>query len=385
MKISVVGGSLGGLTAAGLLRDSGHDVSVYERSATLLQQRGAGIGLLPPAFRYLQTRAGIDVKSISVSTSRIRYLDREGDVVYDKPHNYLFSSWKTVYTSTLEHFGMTDYHLDSEMTAFSQTKESVSLSLKNGLTIESDLLVAADGIGSFARRTLIPSSHSEYSGYVAWRGVVPETRIAPETMDRLADAITYFVYPNSHILVYMIPNGDGRVTPGDRLINFVWYRNYAAGSELHTLMTDRNGLLRDFSIPPGFVGDSSISLMKEMALRDLPEMLSDVVVETVEPFVQAIYDIDIDQTVFGRVCLLGDAAIVARPHAAAGTAKAAADGWALAEALGDHPSLTDALDAWQESCLSRAKKLLDRTRRVGARSQFLNAWDPRDADLLFGI
>ena len=75
MKISVVGGSLGGLTAAGLLRDSGHDVSVYERSATLLQQRGAGIGLLPPAFRYLQTRAGIDVKSISVSTSRIRYLD----------------------------------------------------------------------------------------------------------------------------------------------------------------------------------------------------------------------------------------------------------------------------------------------------------------------
>ena len=31
---------------------------------------------------------------------------------------------------------------------------------------------------------------------------------------------------------------------------------------------------------------------------------------------------------FGRICLIGDAAFAVRPHAAAGTAKAAADGWA---------------------------------------------------------
>ena len=37
----------------------------------------------------------------------------------------------------------------------------------------------------------------------------------------------------------------------------------------------------------------------------------------------------------GRVALIGDAACAARPHAAAGTAKAAADGWALAAALGE--------------------------------------------------
>lgn len=125
--------------------------------------------------------------------------------------------------------------------------------------------------------------------------------------------------------------------------------------------------------------------MKEMALRDLPAILSDVVVETVEPFVQAIYDIDIDQMAFGRVCLIGDAGIVARPHAAAGTAKAAADGWALAEALDTHQSVTDALEAWQQSQLCRAKELLDRTRRVGAKSQFLNTWDPADPELVFGL
>ena len=46
---------------------------------------------------------------------------------------------------------------------------------------------------------------------------------------------------------------------------------------------------------------------------------------------QVVYDIDVPRMALGRVCLIGDAAFAVRPHAAAGTAKAAADGWALAE------------------------------------------------------
>ena len=45
-RVIVVGGSLGGLTAACVLRDAGHDVTVHERSPDPLEQRGAGIGLL---------------------------------------------------------------------------------------------------------------------------------------------------------------------------------------------------------------------------------------------------------------------------------------------------------------------------------------------------
>ena len=122
-----------------------------------------------------------------------------------------------------------------------------------------------------------------------------------------------------------------------------------------------------------------------MALNCLPKLLSDLVVATIEPFVQVIYDVDIDQMAFGRICLIGDAGIVARPHAAAGTAKAAADGWALAEALEKHEALDDALDAWQFSQLAVAKNLLERTRRVGSKSQFLNTWDSRDPEVIFGL
>lgn len=385
MKISIVGGSLGGLTAACLLRDSGHLVSVYERSTVRLEQRGAGIGFLPATYRYLQSRAGVDLAKISVATDVIRYLDRDGKIVFEAPHRYLFSSWNTVYATTLAHFGPDEYHLNSEMVDFSQTEDEVSLSFKDGRAIESDLMIAADGIGSLSRSKLLAASKPEYSGYVAWRGMVPESKLSPSTIDRLGDAITYFVYQNSHILVYPIPDHDGRVTPGDRLINFVWYCNYAVGDAFDDLMVDKAGMLRDVSIPPGLVSDKNVEKMKSMALASLPTLFSDLVAATTEPFVQVVYDIDIDQMAFGRVCLLGDAGVVARPHAAAGTAKAAADAWALAEALEQHSSVSEALNVWQDSQLKLAKNLLHRTRRVGSKSQFLNTWDPNDPEVIFGL
>lgn len=385
MKVSIVGGSIGGLTAACLLRDAGHQVSIYERSAVRLEQRGAGIGFLPASYRYLQTRAALDIEKISVETNHIRYLDKECIVVHDARHQYRFSSWNTVYASTLAHFGADQYHLDSEVVDFSQSSDDVSISLKDGRSITSDLLVGADGIGSLLRDRLVPSSKSQYAGYVAWRGMVPESELSSEIIERLGDAITYFVYPNSHILVYPIPDHEGRVTAGNRLINFVWYCNYQHGDEFNNLMTDKYGALREVSIPPGFVSKHNVEQVKLMALRCLPKLLSDLVVATVEPFVQVIYDVDIDQMAFGRVCLIGDAGIVVRPHAAAGTAKAAADGWALAEAIEKYQVLSEALDVWQASQLTLAKNLLERTRRVGSKSQFLNTWDSCDPEVIFGL
>ena len=214
MKITVVGGSIGGLTAACLLRDSGHQVSIYERSLVPLEQRGAGIGFLPATYRYLESRAGVDLHDIAVETGYIRYLDHTGAVIHDEPHRYLFSSWNAVYASTLRHFGHAEYHLGSEMVDFSQTSSSVSVRTKDGQLIESDLLVAADGIGSVARARLAPGSTAEYAGYVAWRGMVPEAEIAGDALQRLSDAITYFVYPGSHILVYPIPGHEGAVGVG---------------------------------------------------------------------------------------------------------------------------------------------------------------------------
>jgi 2,6-dihydroxypyridine 3-monooxygenase len=88
---------------------------------------------------------------------------------------------------------------------------------------------------------------------------------------------------------------------------------------------------------------------------------------------------------FGRVCLIGDAAWVARPHAAAGTAKAAADAWTLAEALEAHATVPEALAAWEPGQLELGRQLVERTRRIGSRSQVDGTWRPGDPELIFGL
>jgi 2-polyprenyl-6-methoxyphenol hydroxylase-like FAD-dependent oxidoreductase len=88
--------------------------------------------------------------------------------------------------------------------------------------------------------------------------------------------------------------------------------------------------------------------------------------------------LEVPRMAFGRVCLIGDAAFAVRPHAAAGTAKAADDGWALADELtafaGDVPA---ALAAWKRRQLKVGPALLARTREIGDSSQFNRQLPPR--------
>jgi 2,6-dihydroxypyridine 3-monooxygenase len=99
-----------------------------------------------------------------------------------------------------------------------------------------------------------------------------------------------------------------------------------------------------------------------------------------------VYDIDVPRMALGRVCLIGDAAFAVRPHAAAGTAKAADDGWALAEELaaaaGDVPA---ALAVWERRQLLLGRRLLARSREIGDASQFTGTFRPGDPRLIFGL
>lgn len=389
LRIAIVGGSLGGLTAGCLLHDAGHDVTIYERSSRELEQRGAGIGFLKETYRYLVERAAVDISEISITTRHIRYLHRDDSVAHDQAHEYLFSSWNTVYRQLLDRFvataGADRYKLGHELVDFATTSVEATATFANGSTATADLLIAADGIGSIVRQRLQPDSATRYAGYVAWRGMVPEADLPATIADRLGDAITYHVFANSHILVYPIPDQAGSVEPGHRLINFVWYRNYLEGGDLDDVLTDRSGTRRDLSVPPGAMAAHHVAEMRALAAARLPTTIAAVVTATEEPFLQTIYDIDVEQMVFDRIALLGDAAFSARPHAAAGTAKAADDAWALCTALETHADTDAALADWEESQLDVGRALLDRTRRDGSRSQVHNTWTPGDPSLIFGL
>jgi 2,6-dihydroxypyridine 3-monooxygenase len=384
-RVLIAGGSIGGLTAAVLLRDLGCQVDVFERSQAALEDRGAGIVVLPITERYFAERGGAD-RRVSLELTYWTYMDREGNVLSADPDHFRFSGWSTIYRALLEAFGPDGYHLGHEMTGFAIRAESVTLHLLDRPSAEGELLVCADGLASTARSILLPEVLPKYAGYVAWRGTTPEAALSQKARDDLADSMIYQVLDHGHILVYAIPDDQGRTTPPHRVINFVWYRNYPIGGPFEDLMRGRDGVQRSGTLPPGTIREEHLTEMRSTAGEVLAPTLLEVVLGCEQPLIQAVFDLESPRMAFERVCLIGDAAIGLRPHVAAGQAKACADAWALRDALAESDGdLASALAAWEPAQLALGHRALARTRDMGKASQFAGTMIPSDPAWKFGL
>ncbi|RMB79763.1 FAD-dependent monooxygenase [Streptomyces shenzhenensis] len=386
LRAAVVGGSIGGLTSALLLRGLGFTVDVYERTPTPLENRGGGIVLQPTTMKWFGERSAHRIEELSTVTHHVRYLGKGNDVLHDDPVEWRYSSWSTIYRSLLDDFGTDRYHLGEFCAGFDQDADSVTLRFVSGRSERADLVVFADGITSTARRRMFPKLQRLYSGYVGWRGTVPERHVSEETRRLLGDALTYSVARDAHIVLYPIPGLDGGLQEGQRLLNYVWYRNVPDGPPLHELTTDLRGFDCPVSVHPGQVQRRYVDEMRAAAEELLAPAAAETVLRTEQPYLQVVFDTRIPAMAEGRVAIIGDAAFAARPHAAAGTAKAADDAWTLYEHLstagGDIPS---ALKRWEPAQLQLGNQLIDRVAEMGHRSQVAGTWTPGDPDLRFGL
>ncbi len=386
VRAAVVGGSIGGLTSALLLRELGFTVDVFERTPEQLDHRGGGIVLQPITMKWFDGRSSRRIEDLSTHSSVLRYLGRDNSVEYEEPAEWRYTSWGTVYRALLGDFGREHYHLGEFCAGLTQHAHHVELRFVTGRVERADLVVFADGISSTGRRRLFPDLERQYSGYVGWRGTLREDHVPRPTYDLLTDALVYTVGDRTHALIYPIPGMDGELEPGRRLFNFVWYRNVAAGPELQELTTDVRGFECPVSIPPGGVQQRYVEEMKKAAETQLAPAVAEVITRTAQPYLQVVFDTRIPGMAQGRVAIIGDAAFAARPHAAAGTAKAAADAWTLFEHLGAAGSdIPDALKRWEPGQLKLGNQLIDRVSAMGRRSQLTNTWDPGDLDLRFGL
>ena len=386
MRIAIVGGSLGGLTAALLLRDLGHEVEIFERATGELTGFGAGIVAHPVSVRYMLERAATSLDRFTVGVRAYRLLDGAGALLWEEPAGYRFASWSSLYRVLLAGFERARYHKGMALSGFGQDADGVDVRFSDGQQLRCDLLVLADGILSTGRRQLFPGTDPAYAGYVAWRGTIAEGDLPARVRDRLDDTITYALIPNSHALVYPIPGADGRVDRGHRLWNFVWYRNVAKGAALDELMTDRDGDRHPVSLRPGRVQDRHVRELEEAAAASLPQEVAAVVAAAGQPFIQTIMDVASPAMAVGRVCIIGDAAFAVRPHAAAGTAKAAENAWTLAAAIeAAGADLPGALQKWSAHQTALGRGLLERTRHQGDGSQFRCDWVPGDPTHRFGL
>lgn len=367
-RVVVVGGSLGGLFNAIALRDLGYDVTVFEKSSGLMRDRGAGIVLQGEVIDLFRRYGVGAVNEISVPVRDRRYLNPDGGVARDGPMAQDMTSWDVLYRKLRAKFP-DDYHVGVHFQRF-EDGERVVAHFDGGRTKECDLLIGADGPGSLVRQQLLPDVVSEYAGYVAWRGVVPEAE-QPGLAGEFAGRFTFFQAPHTHILCYLIPGLGGVLTPGQRRLNWVWYVNAAPGPELDRVLTDAAGVRREFSVPPGAVAPDRLAWLRGEANRILPPTFRRLVEATREPFVQTIHDLAVPKMAFGRVCLTGDAAFVPRPHTAASTAKAAANATALADCLTvAKGEVNEALRWWEPDQLVYGERLRVHGQRLGNRSQF---------------
>ena len=381
----VIGGSIGGLTTALLLRDLGFTVDVYERTAGALDGRGSGIVLQPDTVRWFTERSTQHLDDLSTSTNYVQYLDRSGDVRYREQCTWTYTSWGTFYRALLADFGAEHYHYGEYACGFSQEDERATVRFVSGRSESADLVVFADGVTSVARERFDADASLRYAGYLGWRGTVPLRELGAGTQEVLHDAITYDVILSSHITMYPIP-GEQSLRLEDRLMNYVWYRNVPAGPELTEMLIDKRGFPGTVSVHPGQVQDRYVTELKEAAVELLAPAVAEVVTATETPYLQVLSDVRSTRMAQGRVALIGDAACASRPHAAAGTAKAAADGWALAAALGDaRGDIAAALAKWEPAQLQLSDSLLRRVVAMGERSQLHNTWTPGDPELRFGL
>jgi 2,6-dihydroxypyridine 3-monooxygenase len=370
-RACVVGGSLGGLTAALVLRDQGWDVEVLERSAVPLEGRGAGIVLHPTTIRYLVERVGKRIGDIGVPASRLRYLGADGSVVHEQLCAHRLASYFELYRGLLDAFGTEHYHLSTQLAHLDNRDDDVALSLTDGRTLTADLAVCADGIRSTGRSILVPDAQPRYVGYVAWRGTIEREALSGRTAGILQDAITYRILPHGHMLTYPIPGPDGSV-----LCNWLWYRNVGTGDDLTDLLTDRNGSRAELTVPPGSVQTKHLEALHSAADAELPSPIAELVQRSAEPFVQVIVDLEVPRMAFGRSCLIGDAAFALRPHIGAGTARAADDAWQLGNTLlhTTGRQIPVRLKGWQAQQLQTAQLAIQRARAVGQSLQFEGTW-----------
>ncbi|WCD95357.1 FAD-dependent monooxygenase [Streptomyces sp. HUAS 31] len=180
----VIGGGIGGLTAAVALRGSGWDVTVLERAPSL-EPVGAAISLAPNSLRALDViDVGDEIRDLAawqgdggLRTPSGRWLSRtDADAVAARFGGPLVLLHRATLINSLAArlpSGAVRTGADARLADPGDVDRPARVSTPDG-ELEADLVVAADGIRSAVRRALFPHHPGAvYSGFTTWRVVIP--------------------------------------------------------------------------------------------------------------------------------------------------------------------------------------------------------------------
>ncbi|MBB6119168.1 FAD-dependent monooxygenase [Nocardiopsis algeriensis] len=214
-EVVVVGGGIGGLGTALALTREGRSVRLLER-ADSFGEVGAGLQLGPNATRILREWGLLDkVRAAGVEPRRLVFRDALTDEVlteldlgqefqerYGAPYVVLHRS--DLHSILLEACREAGVLLETgrTVTGVENTEDTAYTQLADGTVLESDVVVAADGLRSTLRGQIV-DDEPVGSGYVAYRGTVPLAEGDP-----VPDDVVAWVGPGCHFVRYALRQGD---------------------------------------------------------------------------------------------------------------------------------------------------------------------------------
>jgi salicylate hydroxylase len=339
MRIAIIGGGVGGLTAAIALRRRGHEVEVLEQ-APAISAVGASLQLGPNAVRLLDELGLLPaLRGIGVRPDAVDFLRwDDGSLLL---HQALGEDAEAHFGAPQLDFYRPDLHrvladalpdgvlrLGVRVDGVEQDESGVTVVTENGERIRADAAVAADGIRSRIREQLVGEDNPTFSNTVVYRGVVPRAEIAHLHPDRLN---LYWLGPYRHGVAYWIAGGN-LLAVNCAVQDAEWSR------ESWTLEAPPEEAAQAFEgwHPP----------LLERIMRVTTALRGAVFVR--QP---------IEHWSFGRVTLLGDAAHAMEPFQAQGAAQAVEDAYVLAECLAADTDVEGAFARYEQIRMSRAEEL----------------------------
>ncbi|MEU6862126.1 FAD-dependent monooxygenase [Streptomyces sp. NPDC046876] len=324
--VAVVGGGLGGLTAAAALHARGIDVHVYER-AEALREQGVGMHLGPNGTRLLR-RLGLAPRlaeaAVRPEALEVRAFHNGAQVAVQEMgeawERQFRAPYLTVHRGDLHRMlaallPAARVHTGKQLTGFREDPAGVRLEFADGTAAEADVLIGADGVHSAVRRAVAGADAPVYSGNSALRGLVDAADVPGLDPSRMY----MFAGPDARVLCYPVSGG--------RQFTYVVVVPAAEGdAESWTSATDRADL--------------------DSVLTGWAPQVRELVAAAGEVRRWALYDrAPLERWSTPRVTLLGDAAHPMLPHHGQGANQAIEDGVALAICLEEADGEADGIAA----------------------------------------
>jgi FAD-dependent urate hydroxylase len=350
-KAVIIGGGVGGLTAAIALRRVGVSSVICEREGDLTRaQVGGCFSLYANAMRPLQElglgeqmlEIGSVLRVSEVRTSRGRSLGIAGleglERQFDAPSvGASRTDTHRVLTAALGDGGV---RMGASCTGFKQDADGVTATFPDGSEERGDFLIGADGLRSTIRAQLLGAAEPKYAGYTVWQGIAER----PHDAFR-GDAVTLCYGSGLRFVVYPVRDG----------------RPYWAA----LLTTPMGG--RD---PEGRSKHAALELYRNWfpAVGELIEQTPDSAISRMDNFGRD----PIERWGEGRVTLLGDAAHPTTINIGQGACQAIEDAFALGECLRKESDVVPALRRYERCRISRTAAMMQFAWRVGAVGQWAN-------------